>query len=251
MSKTIFFYREKRTFMGKKILWYLSVFILTPSFLMGRNLQPYQRIIGTDDFERVVLSQDNIDIVQSIGMMKLGCTVTHIGNGFAVTAGHCFYHKPSDKVIKDKSCSKGKYIIEWGKTYQGSRSFVSNCKRIVVLEHSSSVDYALIQVFPVPNTYLEIENLDNIVEREEIKLISYPKKRPMEWSGICLAELYSFSTYAQRWVYECDTEPGSSGAPLLNAQNKIVGIHNSYISTLNKNSGTHIANTNIIDYLKF
>ena len=54
------------------------------------------KIIGANDLVVVSPNKENIpfkyrDLVEAIGMMDVGCTVTHIGSGYAVTAGHCIW----------------------------------------------------------------------------------------------------------------------------------------------------------------
>ena len=72
--------------------------------LQSRTLftNPYnERIIGSNDLTQIILEDHNYDLVNAIGLMKIGCTVTHLGNGIAITAGHCFRKNISKKIYKN------------------------------------------------------------------------------------------------------------------------------------------------------
>jgi V8-like Glu-specific endopeptidase len=228
--------------------------IISLMLLFGFSLRTYatffpsQRIIGSNDLSPVSLNFSNQKLIKAIGRMNLGCTVTHIGKGYALTAGHCL-NKKQTKTITNQKCSHPKFEIQWGHTQNKRYYLKSKCSRIVVLEHSLLSDYAIIKVNPYPKDIIKVEHLNNISEREFIKILSHPKKRPLESSQECLAT-YNTKPYKKRWLYECDTESGSSGAVLLNKNNKIIGIHNSYASKINKNSGTHIINTLLFKILQ-
>ena len=76
---------------------------------------PYtERIIGSNDLTQIVLEDHNYNIVNAIGLMKIGCTVTHLGNGLAITAGHCFKRNISKHIYKNLDCSlEDKYSVIW------------------------------------------------------------------------------------------------------------------------------------------
>ena len=62
---------------------------------------------------QIVLEDHNYNIVNAIGLMKIGCTVTHLGNGLAITAGHCFKNI-SKHIYKNIDCSlEDKYSVIW------------------------------------------------------------------------------------------------------------------------------------------
>ena len=70
---------------------------------------PSRRIIGERDLVPVSWHQVHPKILHSVGQMQLGCTVTHIGKGIAITAGHCFSQSHFQGIIKDQRCSNDKF----------------------------------------------------------------------------------------------------------------------------------------------
>jgi V8-like Glu-specific endopeptidase len=229
----------------------LRAFLLS---LLGFSLNlysyfsPSERIIGTNDLTPLKISKQSHSYLKAIGMMSLGCTVTHLGEGYAITAGHCLTKNKSKKVT-NKPCDKSKYDISWGRTQDTTSPLTSRCLRVLLLEFTSKNDYAIIKVSPYPLEKIEVATPDEIKNQETIKIISYPRRRPLESSKTCIANYSNKHPIKKRWFYECDTEPGSSGASLLNKDNKIIGIHNSYARSLNKNNGTNIINTLVYDFL--
>jgi hypothetical protein len=205
------------------------------------------RIIGENDLVPVN-SSFNPRIIKSIGRLKVGCTVTHVGQGLVVTAGHCFFDYPFEGRAEHRPCSETKFEVEWG-VLTGNPSFMmSRCTEIVAAEYHSGTDYTIFRVDPYPPTSLAV-NENGIRRGERISIYSHPRRRPLEWSGFCSAKSLSSHTDTQ-FGYECDTDGGSSGAAVLNERNEIVGIHNFYNSLDNLNGGTNVAKTPLAEFVR-
>lgn len=208
------------------------------------------KIIDENDLQPVKESKETEYITKAMGMMNLGCTVTHIGQGLALTAGHCFYPFKFSGIVTEEPCGSDDYDINWGLTVNNNAYMTSDCEQIVLLEHNSKKDYALFEVNPSPNVSIPIQFNGTYQLNQPISIFSFPKKRPLEWSGWCTIEdVVPFSNNNQ-FSYSCDTEGGSSGASVLNDQFEIVGIHNYYSQDINRNGATFIHQTNIADYIQ-
>ena len=75
--------------------------------------------------------------------------------------------------------------------------------------------------------YIEIYN------NESIYLLHYPDKEKLVSYGIIkgiMEEKYNF-------IHLCSTEPGSSGSPIFNFENEVIGIHKSASKNHNQNFG--------------
>ena len=87
-----------------KFLLILAVFFAASS----SNAQYIEKIIGDNDLIAVDSTGSNIperyhNLLNAFGRMSMGCTATHIGNGYVLTAGHCFY--ASAEPERDAECS--------------------------------------------------------------------------------------------------------------------------------------------------
>lgn len=205
-----------------------------------KNLSELNRIIGDNELQPVVLEQYDPMLVKAIGRVRVGCTVTHIGGGLGLTAGHCFTSKYLDGMQKNLKCNLERYQVVWGLVAGNQSPKSARCKEIKALEYNEIRDYALIQIEPFPQEYVELNfALPNL--GEIISIYSHPRKRPLEWSNYCSVE-HIYSHPRQGLLsYSCDTELGSSGAPLINHAGHMIGIHSFYDDELDRNGGMPIA----------
>ena len=72
------------------------------------------------------------------------------------------------------------------------------------------------------NHIINNKNENNEYKDETIYIIQYPEFHLSVSYGI-LAEIFELNPY--KFNHKCDTRKGSSGAPILNLNNKIIGIH--------------------------
>ena len=233
------------------------ILLLLLSFvpLLSPAFEP-SKIIGTNDLIAVNALATNIPLkykalVNAFGLMSMSCTATHIGNGYVLTAGHCFW--VGSELARDLPC--GDVTIEWG-FRQGLPSYMkSTCERVLFAQRSKTSDFAILKVFPVPEAFVEVELSRKAVASDTVTLFSHPQELPLHWSGTCSVEtnldpLLSATTLQ----HKCDTNPGSSGATILDTTtNKIVGIHNGGRSTAQgtgMNYGTFTTSTELQTALK-
>ncbi len=199
------------------------------------------RIIGENDLQPAGKSKFPAQIIDSIGILAIGCTVTHIGGGIAITAGHCFSDKET-RLRRNLPCRSDNYDVQWGVNHEQDPTLESHCVKILETEFSENFDYAIFKVDPSPKSSIAV-NLAQAVSGSKISIFSHPDSRPLEWSQFCALEPFQ----PNQIQYECDTEAGSSGAAVLDKNWGVVAIHNGYSPVHNKNGGTLIAN---IPYFK-
>lgn len=198
-----------------------------------------KKIFGSNDLVVVPESGEGTparaEFLNAIGKMKLGCTVTHIGNGYAITAGHClasasFFGPGYYRRIEDESCNSQSgssikdYAVVWGNR-DGYTSHVSSCQKVLVAQFTDELDYAILKFNNPPSSSLglHVETYKKVGDR--ITIFSHPRGRELEWSGWCKVTDY-IGDYQTQFTYFCDTEPGSSGAAVVDENGKITGIHN-------------------------
>ena len=100
-------------------------------------------------------------VLNAIGRMELGCTVTHIGGGFGITAGHCFSNpylpgRYGFFFEKDVSCNyisgqdSSKYDVSFGVRGSSLGNVKGHCEKIIIAEYSSQLDFAIIKLSKAP-----------------------------------------------------------------------------------------------------
>jgi V8-like Glu-specific endopeptidase len=182
-------------------------------------------VIGSNDLYE---ASSDLRLTDALGRVQKGCTASHLGNGLVLTAGHC---------ITANECAEA-FDVTWGRTGQNpSGTLSSKCAGIVYIEESNERDFALYRVEPYPDISLALSDVD-IESIGEVSAFSYPGSRNLLNSGPC--QLLG-PDFGDRWFHNCDTEKGSSGAPILDSAGQIVAIHNRGSNILSKNSGTKAA----------
>lgn len=232
-------------------------------------------IIGSNDFVDVPYS--DAKYVQAIGIMKNdnenvfggACTVTHIGNGYVITAGHCVPVERIDVDGKrhyiDDCTTEASLNVKWGYTIDHKEgSMKSQCEKVIWRQTSfgqkRAADFALVKYKTYPEAALKL-NAKPLEKGEKIAIYSHPNGRPLQWSGWCTIEnsklpkeqdesdalsadgrLMSPEGKALMGStsvgYPCDTEGGSSGAAVINSNYEVVGIHGGVWRKLNLNYAT-------------
>lgn len=140
-------------------------------------------------------------------------TVSHVGKGYVVTAGH---------VISEKTCPIAQ--IEWG-ARENKNVLVSKCLKVIYREVGRYKDLAVFKVDRYPNSKVELSKVSGIHEFEtgdDVFLLGH-----MGGSDLLLAEGWasqfikttSFSSYLP-------SGSGDSGAPVFSMESgNIVGIY--------------------------
>ncbi len=159
-----------------------------------------------------------------IGKMTGGCTAFHLGHGIVATAGHCLtIHTPS---LEDYSCHS--LDIAWGQTADTQVNLHSRCMKVLQYQLDDKADYALLLVDPAPAASIEIQ-ADARVQKfaEQAIVIGFPKDKTLSFSDPCGTSWQDTESDNRIFHHRCDTLPGNSGSPVLDADTaRVIGIHN-------------------------
>jgi V8-like Glu-specific endopeptidase len=216
----------------------------------GESISP-NKIIGDNDLIPVTDDGQNIPeayrgILDAFGRMSMGCTATHIGQGFVISAGHCF-NAPS---VREDMVDCAGVTVEWGVRRSGQPNLVSRCEMILAQETNDDVDYVIFKVSPAPQAKLSIAG-HRAAFGTDITIFGHPMGRALEWSGVCQMLTPDHGGWSSiAFSHQCDTEPGNSGSAILDAQTlEIVGIHGGGV--LPYNYGSFITETPVGEFRAF
>lgn len=186
------------------------------------------KIIGENDLVPVDATGSNIPLrfrglLDAFGFVSSGCTATHLGRGYVITAGHCFWAGP--EMMQDQSCLDT--TIDWGFREGIAPYLKSQCRRIIAAQRTTGLDYAIIQVDPIPPVFIAPDLTRHAVIGDTVTVFSHPDEMPLRWSRLCGIERVPHPDVdSESLEHRCDTNPGSSGATLINVLTlKVVGIH--------------------------
>ncbi len=208
------------------------------------------KVIGTNDF--VVVKEDGANIpakyrplLDAVGHMSMGCTATHIGNGIVLSAGHCFH---ATSVRKDNFACPN-VSVRWGLRADSPSYLTSTCTTVLAARQSRDTDYSIFKVSPVPPVAIAVDYAARPAIDTTLTIFSHPRSRPLEWSQTCLLKPASSGGWgADQFSHQCDTDPGSSGATILNdASLAVIGIHDG--GTYSWNYGTFLSDTPLAEIL--
>lgn len=201
-----------------------------------------EKVIGANDLIFVNKDKTNIpfkyrSIADAIGLMDVGCTVTYIGNGYAVTAGHCIWTKFFEPIPEtpfiDLPCKDDfdhQFEIWWG--YRGAEgdqpASKGLCERIVYAQVTKLYDFAILKVSNPPKVKVSLDLQSQVQLGRSITVFSHAESLPLQWSKKCSVKRIQVMSISTRSImHECDTNPGSSGAAIIDTETlKIVGLHN-------------------------
>tara|TARA_B110001454_G_C12723272_1_gene436181 strand:- start:17077 stop:17823 length:747 start_codon:yes stop_codon:yes gene_type:complete len=208
---------------------------LTSMAQVSRNVftNNSRTVVGQDNTRLVDANMLSIpfkyrDIAESVGLMSMGCTATHIGNGLVISAGHCF---EEGKIARYRSICGGIQVF-WNVREGRQPSGVSNCRQLLVLELNNQKDYALFRVDNPPRSAVKIRLSGRPALGTRVTIFSHPFKNPLTWSGTCeIRRALNFGLPLHAIHHTCDTNPGSSGAAIIDAMTlEVVGIHGGGVS---------------------
>jgi hypothetical protein len=187
-------------------------------------------------------------ILGAVGRMSMGCTATHIGNGIAVTAGHCFSGVATTFEQNNLPCDE--VSVEWGVLKDSQPVLTSQCKKILSIQVSDDFDYAFLKVDVAPKAVVSVNTFGWPAVGTRITVLGYPQKRTLEWSQSCeLQSRFKGKFGSMMFSHQCDTEYGNSGGPVLEESSlELVGIHNGGVVPWN--SATFLKATPIQQILK-
>jgi V8-like Glu-specific endopeptidase len=218
--------------------------------LINNQVTTNRKVIGDNNFRPVdanlmMLPQKYRVAAEAVGLMSMGCTGTHIGGGLVVSAAHCF---DGAKIAKYRSTCGG-VQVSWGVRNGKNPTSVSNCRQILVMELNNRKDYALFRVDVPPRAALRIKTQGRPALGTKVTIFSHPQMQPLMWSGFCeISRHLSYGLNVNTIHHTCDTNPGSSGAAILDATTlEVVGIHDGGVSDgrSGANYGTYIDSTYI------
>ncbi|MFO0676480.1 MAG: trypsin-like peptidase domain-containing protein [Polyangiaceae bacterium] len=220
----------------------------TVTFRAGRGGET-EKIIGTNDLTVVRNDGANLpakyrDLVDAFGLISMGCTATHIGNGIVLTAGHCF-NAPSTR-RNNVACSES---IQWGLRVDKAAYMTSRCQTILAYETNDDRDYAILRVSPAPTPKIDVDLSGRPATNTTLTIFGHPQARPLEWSQTCPLKPGSTGNWgADQFSHQCDTEPGNSGSTVLADDTlRIVGIHDGGLDPWNY--GTYLVDTPIAEFV--
>ncbi len=203
-------------------------FLILTIALQSWSAHP-DKIIGENDFVMVNADATNIplkykDLVDAVGLLKSGCTVTHIGFGYALTAGHCFWAPAVGKM--HLPCDEGE-TIAWGLREGVEPYLISRCDEIIMAQHNADYDFAVIKVSPAPKAMVGVDLDRQPIVNDPLTLFSHPDGETLRWSGVCKVEEPEHPDFSKLALHhQCDTIRISSGAALISELNlKVVAIH--------------------------
>ena len=214
------------------------------------------KIIGSNDLIAVNDDGTNIparyrSLIDAIGITDGGCTATHIGRGIVITAGHCFW--AGDIAAENQTCPGT--TVSWGQRGDRPAYLVSECQTLIMAQRSPLGDFAIFKVMPVPAAAIAPDLQRRAIIGDTLTLFSHPEFLPLQWSQLCGFErALDLELPAKSLLHQCDTNPGSSGAAIINALSlKIVAIHDGgHADENNKgmNYGTFILSSPLEQKLK-
>ncbi len=202
------------------------------------------KVIGTNDF--VVVKGDGANVpakyrpvLDAVGHMSMGCTATHIGNGIVVSAGHCFRATS----VRKNNFACPNVTVRWGLRADSPSYLTSTCTTVLAAQQSRDIDYSIFKVSPVPAAEVAVDYAARPAIDTTLTIFSHPRSRPLEWSQTCLLKPASSGGWgADQFSHQCDTDPGSSGATILDDSSlAVIGIHDGGTSAWNY--GTFLADT--------
>ncbi|HRO66213.1 MAG TPA: serine protease [Pseudobdellovibrionaceae bacterium] len=203
----------------------IAGFLLT----LALSLTAQAKIIGSNDLVvsnggAVNLPNPVREAVDTVGLISMGCTGTHIGSNLVITAAHCFLTLPAP-LGDNYACPD--ITIQWG-VRGDRRGLVSRCLRVVSLQLDRESDWAVFEVDRAPIKYSPVNIRDKVLPNQALTILSHPEGRPLEWSRRCRSlPFVSGGNHPRSLHHQCDTQPGSSGAPVFDLRTmQIVGIHN-------------------------
>jgi len=206
------------------------------------------KIIGINPLVPIRADGSNLDstlrpYLDAFGLVAIGdsgsCTGTHLGNGYVLTAGHCFLEDTGETTSANQPCPTIK--VYWG--YRGSPAtgspkpmvtLASQCTKLVYAELTNDRDFAIFQVDQMPKVSVSLALESNrTAPNTKITIFGYPMGRPLEWSQYCAVNKSTVAgapfNAPSRVAYQCDTQPGNSGSSVLSINSagvaKVVAVH--------------------------
>lgn len=188
----------------------------------GSTVSAFKAQVKTETFE---LEKENngADVFESTinGVLEIFCK----GNNNASWSGSGFIVSPSGYAVTNAHVAAS----EDGEPVKYGNMFVKVCncrvkaKVIAVADRKAGVDLAVIKLdeMPVGSKALKIEDYNAVRNGEQIYIIGNSLGR-----GTCITSgIVSDKNRDGTLMYDCPTNPGNSGGPVINSDGKVIGVH--------------------------
>lgn len=221
--------------LSRRILGFLFLGVWSSSCRDASQSAPpasqIQRIIGDSQYVEVADDGSNIpaslmNYADAVGHLSGGCTVTHLGEGYAITAGHCVLPLLYFDVEFPQYNIPCEQTVEWGVRSSRQPTLTGKCEKFVTGELNARNDWAIIKFDKYPDAKIEVEQTRDPAPGDQLTLLSHPQNRPLIWSQYCQWQenVHVNAASENQFSFDCDTEGGSSGGSVLDvASGKIIG----------------------------
>jgi V8-like Glu-specific endopeptidase len=224
----------------------------------------YQKIVNAFGVIQFIEKDQDGNIADSY----YGCTGTHLGRGYVITAGHCV--GATEIVTSQANCNMGGddstviSEIHFGYRENVSPFMKSKCTEVVAAmkNDETGYDFAILKISPYPEEFILPDTNRRAATGDTVTIFSHPMGEVLQWSKTCGIEYSLHPEIPGSFIqHKCDTQRGSSGAAIINALTlKIVGVHDGGMNDFDlstgrplktgMNYGTYILNSPLYEELK-
>lgn len=206
------------------------------------SLPPVDGFSGFDEVTAKTLPLPFKDFDSAVGVFEMhpfadkgqsvSCTAFYIGDGLAVTAGHCLL---GSQVCNDSS-------IRFGVRKDKAATQISTCVEVIYSRSDDArltgphEDVALLRISNPPEHKLEINFVDRPTTGTPLIMLSYLRPQKGTANSLWLSSRCQVTASmvvndsgvalpSSTFLHDCGQLGGSDGAPLINARNgQVVGI---------------------------
>ena len=223
-----------------------------------------EKLIVDENSLVAVRTTPNINIAKNmaksldgIGFLVSGCTVSHVGHGIVVSAGHCFN---ATGTRRSGACNDE---IEWGYRIDAEPYLKSRCTKVLAMERNEERDYAIFMVDKIPKASVPVDFSAQVSFGTMVRTLGHSNSSYLQAGGLCSLEERGdfgpkFAKYGNLFFfYKCDTLPGTSGGPVLRfSDGKLIGLHTGGLRGTSENPkdvwnfGTFLNETPLAEFLK-
>ncbi len=212
-------------------------------------------LVAVRTIPKLNISEKMAKSLDAIGFLTSGCTVSHVGQGIVITAGHCFN---AGRSRHSGPCAEE---IAWGYRIDAKPYLKSRCTRVLAMEKNEERDYAIFEVDKIPRASVPVDFSASFKFGTMVRTLGHSNSSYLQASSYCSLEERgdfgpNFAKYGDLYFfYKCDTLPGSSGGPVFRfSDGKVIGIHMGGLRGTPKNAnevwniGTFLTETPIAEF---